>query len=367
MPQSKLQTTQLLNSLVGRSKLDRWTKGPQAACDRIYQGIVIPHWQPSFQMFPEAKVFAIGSCFARSIETELLNLGVQVTSTGPDSELMEIRSNLQLGLLNKYTPVSIHQELAWAAGITAFPEQGYIEHQGKYLDPYLREQTPRGDLAFMQSRRSALQQYFAQAFEADLVIVTLGLTETWYDRTTKLALTEAPSPRLIKQHPKRFGLKFLLYQDCIALLKSICTLLQEYGKPNLKIVFTLSPVALQRTFTGQDVIVANMMSKSTLRSAIGELAARVDGVDYFPSYEAAMLSDPLMVWQADRRNVTDLIVAHIMDEFTCRYGFKPAQTPEAVQAKLQHTTRARLGIAQKNLSQLSKLLRQMEGNLESPM
>lgn len=345
----------------GLSKFDRWTKGAQAACDRIQKGIVIPQWQPSFQIAPDAQIFAMGSCFARNIESELINLGINVTSAAPDSDLMEIRTNLQLGLLNKYNPISIHQELAWAAGVTDFPEQGFIEYGEKYIDPYLREQTPGGDLASMQARRTALRQYFAQAFQADLVIVTLGLTETWYDRTTKLALTEAPSPRLIKQYPERFGLKPLFYQDCLAVLKSICALLQAQGKPHLKIVFTLSPVALRRTFTGQDVIVANMMSKSTLRSAVGELTGKVEGVDYFPSYEAAMLSDPLLVWQADQRNVTDFVVAHIMGEFSRRYGLKPAQDAEAAKAQLQKTTQARLTMAQKKLSQLSGLLNRLQG------
>ncbi len=344
------------SQIAGKSKLARWTKGPQSACDRIQKGIVIPEWQPSFHVAPDAQVFAIGSCFARNIESELLKLGLKVTSAIPDSEIMEIRTNLQLGLLNKYNPISIHQELAWAAGIEAFPEQGFIENQGKYTDLYLREQTPRGDLQLMKARRAVLQHYFAQAFQADLVIVTLGLTETWYDRTTKLALTEAPSPRLIKQYPERFGLKPLFYQDCLVLLKSICTLLQKHGKPNLKIVFTLSPVALQRTFTGQDVMVANMMSKSTLRSALGELTATVEGVDYFPSYEAAMLSDPLVVWQADRRSITDFAVAHIMSEFTRRYGFKPAQNIEAAKAQFHKTTQVRLNMAQRNLAQIKSLL-----------
>ena len=195
-------------------------------------------------------------------------------------------------------------------------------------------------------------------FTADLVIVTLGLTETWFDRTTKLALTEAPSPRLMKDYPDRFGFRQLYYPDCVTLLKSICALLRKYGKPDLNIVFTLSPVALRRTFTGQDVIVANMMSKSTLRSAVGETVTKTEGVDYFPSYEAAMLSDPLLVWQGDRRNVTDFIVAQIMGEFTRRYGLKPVQKRDEARAETQNIIQTRLSMAQKHAALLNTILNQ---------
>ncbi len=353
MTETKIPTKQSSSST---SELDRWTKGSQSAHNRIERGIVIPEWQPSFEIPPHGQVFAIGSCFARNIERELLGLGVRVTSVVPESDLLEIRTNLQLGLLNKYNPISIHQELAWAASLSDFPEQGFIEFQGKYLDPYLRQQTRRGDLALMQSRRIALQKYFAQAFQANLVIVTLGLTESWFDRQTKLALTEIPSPRLMKEFPERFGFKQLFYPECITVLKSIYKLLKQYGKPDLKIVFTLSPVALDRTFTGQDVIVANMMSKSTLRSAIGELVAKVDGVDYFPSYEAVMLSDPLLAYQSDRRRVTDLIVSEIMTEFTRRYGLRGMATLEEKRDNYRQIAEKRLAITQNKVLLCQKML-----------
>lgn len=183
----------------------------------------------------------------------------------------------------------------------------------------MREQARKGSLEFVQTRQANLKQYFAQAFTADLVIITLGLTETWFDRTTRLALAETPSPRLLKQYPDRFGCKLLTYLECTSVLKSIYTILRQYGQPNLKIVVTVSPVAMERTFSGQDIIVANMMSKSTLRSAAGAFAAAMDDVDYFPSYKAAMLSQPDLVWMQDRRNVTDLLVNRVIGEFIVRY------------------------------------------------
>lgn len=349
MSQQSTTQTQL------QSPPQRWTKGRDSACDRISQGVTIPEYPPSFQISPNAKIFAIGSCFARNLERALLQTEAQITSAEPDSDLMELKTNLNLGLLNKYNPVSIHQELEWAAGTSNFPEQGFLELKGKYIDPYLRDQAPSGSLESVQARRHQLKHYFARAFEADLVILTLGLTETWFDRHTRLALTEAPSPRLRKQEPDRFGLKLLAYPECLAVLQSICTLLKRFGQQNVKVVVTVSPVALERTFAGQDVIIANMMSKSILRSAAGTLATHVDGVDYFPSYEAAMVSDPNLVWMTDRRNVTDWIVAQIISTFTQRYGIQPPPTPEQQQIQNQELLKTRLKTTQKLLFQLSSV------------
>ncbi len=345
------------------SQFNRWSKGKGSARDRIALGVTIPEWNPSFQIAPNAKVFAIGSCFARNVEAELLRLGVEVSSADLKNELLEIRTNLQIGLLNKYNPLSIHQELEWAAGVSAFPEQGLIQlgdNPEKYVDPYLREQARPGTLETLKARREQLKDYFAQAFQADLVILTLGLTETWFDRVTRRALAEIPSPRLMKQYRDRFQFKILSYPECLAVLQSVCTLLKKYGKPDLKIVVTVSPVALERTFSGQDVIVANMMSKSTLRSAAGAIASSVEGVDYFPSYEAAIVSDPTLVWQPDRRNVTDFIVAQIIGEFTRRYGLKPKLTPDELKAYHQKITQTRLDLAQRRVSQLEGALDQMQ-------
>lgn len=350
---NQISTTE---SIPGYSNLDRWNKGVSSACERLNSGVVIPEWKPSFKVSPDANVFAIGSCFARNIERELQHLEVNVTSANPLSDVLEVRTNLQLGLLNKYNPISIHQELAWAVEEGSFPSNGFIDCQGKLYDPYLREQTPGGDLEKMQARRHALKEYFAQIYEADLVIVTLGLTETWFDRSTKLAITEVPSPRLMKLHPQRFGFKQLYHSDCIKVLKSICALLKKHGKSNHKIIFTVSPVALKRTFSGKDVIVANMMSKSTLRSAAGEIAAHIEEVDYFPSYEAVMMSDPLLVWQEDLRNVTEFIVSQVMNEFVQRYGLKAPHTKEQIQSNYHFLLQRRLALSKKNSNLLGNIL-----------
>jgi len=72
---------------------------------------------------------------------------------------------------------------------------------------------------------------------------------------------------------------------------------------------TVSPVPLLSTFRDVDVLVANTYSKSVQRAAIDEFIADADGVDYFPSYEFVMLSNPTIAWsRGDYRHVNaDLV------------------------------------------------------------
>ncbi len=297
-----------------------WSKGKTSALERIVSKTVIPEWETSFQLNSNTKIFTLGSCFARNIEKALLSNGVDISSADPNSEILELKINLLTGILNKYNPISIYQELLWASGKKNFPDQGFIEFGDKYFDLSLRNQARKGTLEFVQQRHEELRQYFTRALSADLIIITLGMIETWFDQETNIALAEIPSPRLMKEYPERFVYQALSQKQCLDTLKAIHLLLQEFGQPNLRIVVTISPVPLERTFSGQDIIVANMMSKSTLRSAVGEFIAETDNADYFPSYEAAMLSDPNIVWMGDRRNITDFMVKNIIAEFIQRYG-----------------------------------------------
>ena len=53
----------------------------------------------------------------------------------------------------------------------------------------------------------------------------------------------------------------------------------------IKVVITVSPVPLLATFTNEDCVVANELSKSTLRAVAGYFTNKYEYVDYFPAYE----------------------------------------------------------------------------------
>jgi hypothetical protein len=89
--------------------------------------------------------------------------------------------------------------------------------------------------------------------------------------------------------------------------------------PESKIIVTVSPVAMKSTFTGEDIVLANSYSKSTLLSAARRFARNNDNVDYFPSYEIVTCSERGLAYRADYRHVSTGIVAVIMDTFFWNY------------------------------------------------
>ncbi|MEB3421081.1 GSCFA domain-containing protein [Salipiger marinus] len=300
---------------------DRWNGAEGGAAERMAARMVVPMGRQSFRAKPGDTFFAIGSCFARNVEERLELAGARVTSRNIAVRDLGNASAREGGVFNKYTPVSILQELQWAAGEADYPETALLPvGGGEVYDPYLSGKAGRGSVAELMARRAEVGRYFAQAFEADVVVLTLGLVESWIDRETGLALNETPAPTLLAREGKRFGFEVLSLERCEAAVADSVALLRRHGKRGQKIVLTVSPVPLGRTFTDMDVIVANTMAKSTLRVAAHRLSDRIEGLDYFPSYEAVMHSDPNLCWQRDRRHVSDVIVGRIIETFLNRYG-----------------------------------------------
>lgn len=315
---------------------DRWSKGDGSAAERIEDRIIVPLGKQSFSAKPGDTFFAIGSCFARNVEERLQQAGATVTSLNIKVRDLGDQSAREGGVFNKYTPISILQELKWAAGIEAYPEAALLPLAGGFFyDPYLSGKAGRDTAEELMARREEVRQYFAQAFEADVVVLTLGLIESWIDTVTGLHLNEAPSPKLLARDGDRFAFHRFSLEEVEAALEEIRTILETHGKPGQKRIVTVSPVPLGRTFTDEDIVIANMTSKSTLRVAAMRLAERTEGMDYFPSYEAVVTSDPALSWQRDRRHVSDVVVGQIIQTFLVRYGVSdqpPDDLTEAVAA-----------------------------------
>lgn len=310
---------------LARSKdnpFDRWIGGAElSARDRILSQVVIPVSQQSFRAAPGSTFFAMGSCFARNVEERLDLAGAEVLSRRMNVRDLGATSGRALGVYNKYTPFSILQELQFASGERDFPQEALLPGAGElYYDAQLRVNSGDAPVADLLARRTEINAAFAQVFSADVVILTLGLTEAWFDTRTGLYLTEMPAPRLSAREPERFEFRCLSIDDCRAALRDIHELLARHSKAGQKIILTVSPVALGRTFTECDVIIANTTSKATLRVAAMEFTQANDGADYFPSYEAVTLSAPSLAWQEDRLHASDFIVGQIINTFLQRYG-----------------------------------------------
>ncbi|MGF1500189.1 MAG: GSCFA domain-containing protein [Paracoccaceae bacterium] len=279
----------------------------------------MPELPPSFQLDPQAPVFHLGSCFARGLEGALARRGVRVTSRPDRADPSDVEKAHRLGFLDVATPPELLQELEWASGRRQISERSFLALTDLWIDPHLGERAGAGSLEAQRKRRAAIGRYFARAFQAKLVVVTFGETEIWFDRKTGFALAGPPPARLRSLDPDRFGLRRLGYDDVYGYLKSLTALLRGENGAR-KVILTVSPVPIERTFGGEDVIVANTIAKSTLVTAAAAIASAETDVDYFPVFEAVTTSDPQRAWLQDRRHVSKELVTAVIDAFVERYG-----------------------------------------------
>jgi hypothetical protein len=303
------------------SRWHRNKKMPDAADlarHRLSKGIVFPEATIDRRIDAGSGIFAIGSCFAREIEAVLIDMGLNVLSkaAGAISEAALGRR----GFPNRYNPFAMLNDVAFAFGVRQFDERSIIRvrrDEDLFMDLLSRPTGGMFDYAVTLQRRARLLDLFSRLKESTTVVITLGLIEAWFDKETGLYLNVSPDIRDASSlYPDRFEFRVLSYEDNLAALDEIYRILSDGIGKRLRVVVTVSPVPLTATYTGQDVLVANMHSKSVLRACADTwVAQHPEHITYFPSYEMAMLSDPDVVWREDRLHVQPDFVRHITGHF----------------------------------------------------
>lgn len=319
---------------ISNSTKNRLSKYPTRADNRM-EPFASPSFESGVRLNPGDKVATMGSCFARNIEEYLGTIGFVVPVLGYTGPLEEsgTRGRVQ-GILNKYTVASICQEIAWiktvrdAGGTVTWDlisPMAYETQPGSWLDLQLSTSLAVS-MERMIERRQAIYDIHVQMFSSDLVVITPGLTEAWFDMQTGLYIQDAPTRGMANANKGRFFLEVLDFFQCHEMLDNSVRILREGGAR--QVALTVSPVPLGRTMTSKDVIIANMYSKSTLRSVVGLLVDNHDFVSYIPSYERVMLTKQQSVWNDDLRHVTDAFVGGIVSTFAAASGHKVTDTAD---------------------------------------
>ncbi len=288
--------------------------------------IDMPAIQPSFSIGPEETIFAVGSCFARNLEHALIKAGMRVLSREFELGSVADSRGFSGNFFNKYTIHSIVNDLKWALERDTFPGEAlyYSMRDGTYCDCQLGIAKLDGTLDEIVTFRHNYLDAIAQIKHADVIVVTLGYVETWYDTQLEIYLNVTPPHQLRRDYPDRFEFRVLSYHDVIEGLGNLYALLRRHRTGPIKMLATVSPVPLSSTFRDMDVLVANTYSKAVQRAAIEEFVLTHDGVDYFPSYEFVALSDPSLAWKSDEfRHVSPKLVDRIMSEVLSSYFDAP--------------------------------------------
>lgn len=298
-------------SISSRNRGAKWPgRGPGSRLDPI----CLPHIAPGFTLEPGESIFTIGSCFARHIEVALKRQGFVVPAyefSVPKEEIMA-GTNMISGILNKYTPHSMLNEIKYAIGDYSGRQFLVEDANGEYLDEQLHTNIAVS-LERGLERREQLKKLYSDALtNCRIVIITLGLIEAWWDSQENVYLNETPNHQLIKKYPERFFFEVLSPQATIDAVDELVSLLKTHGRADQRIMMTVSPVPIQRTFTGEDIISANTYSKAVLRVAAKQVTEKYDIVDYYPSFESVTHSDRMLAWEDDLVHVKqDLVAANV--------------------------------------------------------
>ena len=300
-------------------KRSRWRDIAEELESEVY-----PEVRPSFRLHGGDVVFTIGSCFARNIERNLAALGCKVPML--DLELPSDEFDGQPNAaMNKFHPPAFRQAMEWTARI--YDRDGVVTWgdcaplafdlgEGRFLDLDIAAK-PVSKERFVE-RRQSIYDVFKTAFSAHGLMMTPGVIEAWRDLETDLYMFGAPWGRELQAVPDRWRFEVLSFPRCLEDMLAAIDVVRARN-PAVKVLVTTSPVPLGRTFSGRDIAVANTHSKAVLRAVCDAVLLEREGVDYFPSYEMATLSNPAAVWKGDRLHVAHgfvaKIVGHMLDHY----------------------------------------------------
>lgn len=286
--------------------------------------------QPERLIGPDTRIFSMGSCFAVEIRNALRARGQHVL---PDyfripfpADRVSIGKLPQRDNVNHYDTYSIVQEFERAFGeapASSFPPLDVVPGSlrkrlgtsARWQDPYRREvyATSRESI---ESVSDAITQTIGEGIHgADVYILTLGLIETWVDEVSARHVWSERVRRLVSR-PERIRFHHSNYDENLTNLRRVCDLIHHHY-PDRLVVLTVSPVALGETFSGTDVVSANTLSKSLLRTVAGQIQRDHPYLRYWPSYELAQRND---IFEPDGRHVKLPTVSHIVEAFVENYS-----------------------------------------------
>src|ERR1700733_1521762 len=270
-------------------------KGSRAVEDFILYG-----WQPPKPFISQtARITAFGSCFAANISKYLSERGFLVL--GRDLDLYAHIVRFGEGMVNSF---AIRQQLEWGLGDREFPENLWFGPNKEIaaVDPEVRQQT-----------REIVTT-------ADVFIITLGLSEIWYDKQSGEAFWRAIPAYLFDE--AKHGFRLSTVDENLDNLRAIHNCIRR-ARPEAPIIFPPSPIPLMATFRPVSCLTANAVSKAILRVALDQFVTSADdaNVYYFPSYE--IMYEMVPDWrQDDNRHPKPEAVGFVMETFE-RYFCEP--------------------------------------------
>lgn len=280
-------------------------------------------WDPKFAIIKTSNVATFGSCFAQHIGHAMQEQGFKWLITEPPPEQLSLSNakKMNYGLFtartgNIYTVSLLKQWVNWALSKSSVPDEVW-QKDGRFFDPFRPNVEPGGFESaeeVFQSREITIEAFKNALEQSSVFVFTLGLTESWINLLGGYEYAICPGTvagNFEKHH-------HFINQDYDFINKTLTEVIKEIRliNPTIRFIFTVSPVPLTATMSGNHVLIATIESKSILRSVACHLSKIFDFVDYFPSYEI-INSPPFRgtFFESNQRNVNKIGVNHVMNQF----------------------------------------------------
>jgi hypothetical protein len=299
------------------------------------------HIKPSAVKISYAdKILFLGSCFSEGIGKEMRSLKFNVCQN-PN------------GIL--YDPLSI------SSAVTSYIEnKKYVEDDLFYLNELWHSwqhhsifSGPNRDyvLQNINQSQSRAHQYLK---EASWLILTLGSSYKYF-----LSESGQPVANCHKAPSHLFQKKLLPTDLIISELSTLISQLQSFN-PNLKIIFTVSPVRHVK-----DGVIENNRSKARLIEAVHFIKENSNNVFYFPAYELVIdvLRD-YRFYKEDHVHPTEPAIAFVFEKFCNAFiddaGITLMQQIKTIIAAINHKpfheeSEAHKKFKQANLEKIKKM------------
>jgi len=253
---------------------------------------------------PQSKIFTMGSCFAYEIYCHLRDKGYNVLTR----QLSDIEPELLW-----YNTYTMRYEFEKVVGKFTQEKSDYWSTHRGFQDPYRRFVFGSTVSELFRKTRELDRIIHEGITSADIVVLTLGLTEVFFQNTNHNAICATPGYGSGGGHDTY--VRFTEYGENFDNVDRIIHLIKDIN-PKAKVIITVSPVPLGSTYSNSDHAVANTESKSILRAVAGAIVRKhSDMCYYFHSYELANSYDRSKVFIDDARHVNRSFVAYIMHEF----------------------------------------------------
>ena len=242
-----------------------------------------------------SRVLTLGSCFAQNVAMVLTRRGVEAKSLGMGELINSTFANRAL--------------LKWL-----------LNEEGSELD----EETLGVFAHYYGAERSSARARFTNA---DVFILTLGVAPCFFNRKTGLFHLSYPNTNTLHLLAEN-EFRTTSVAENARNIEEIVLAIRRLS-PEATIFLTVSPVPLFATFEYPSAIVADCVSKSTLRVAIDEVCrAKQPGIHYWPSFEIVRW---LGIYEGNAygaedgtsRHVSEHYIDVIMEAFLAHYCSEP--------------------------------------------